>query len=72
MYVVSHFKRMHIKFCISDPILYMGIFCCGKILTNVQIKAIGEETFGEQGALGTYAKYIFSESVSIGEEDVDK
>ena len=36
---------------------------------NHKVKAIGKENFGKQATVSAYAKYMFSVSVNIGEEN---
>ena len=40
----------------------------GKFWQPIQVKAIGEEKFGEQAKISAYAKSVFDVSVDNGEE----
>ena len=53
----------------EDPLYlpYMGNICW-----TIQVKATGKEKFGKPATVSAYAKYIFSVSVNIGEENFGK
>ena len=43
------------------------LFSKGKFWWTIQVKASGEEKFGEQATVSAYAIYVFCVSVNIGE-----
>ena len=59
----SHTLHRNIGYCTWE------LFSGGKFWQAIQVKAIGKEKFGEWATVSAYAKYIFSVSVNIGEEN---
>ena len=47
---------------------YMGNIWQVKFWQNMQVKAIGEQKFGERATVSAYVIYVFSVSMNVGEE----